>query len=107
VSVGSLLEPQAPAADPKAERARLGLRWWRELLYIAVFYAVYSAIRNQFGSAAVSPERALAHARDIIDIEKAIHLFFEPTLQSWFVTAREPGTSSSSGTSSTARSTSS
>jgi hypothetical protein len=92
VSLRTLLEPQRPAADPKAERARLGLRWWRELLYIAVFYAVYSAIRNQFGSAAVSPERALAHAREIIDIEKALHLFFEPTLQSWFVTAGNDGT---------------
>jgi hypothetical protein len=88
----SLLVRVEPSADPAAERARLGLRWWRELLYVAVFYLVYSAIRNQFGSAAVSPDRALDHARLIIDIERGLHLFFEETVQSWFVTASADGT---------------
>jgi hypothetical protein len=87
VSVRSFLAPQVPSVDPVADRARLGLRWWREFLYIAVFYAVYSGIRNQFGSAAVSPEHALEHARQVVRIERALHLFVEPRLQAWFITS--------------------
>jgi hypothetical protein len=30
------------------------LRWWKEAVYVLAFYGVYSLIRNQFGSAAVS-----------------------------------------------------
>ena len=26
------------------------LRWWKEVLYVLVFYGVHSWIRNQFGS---------------------------------------------------------
>jgi hypothetical protein len=92
VSLRTLLAPQQPSHDPVADRARLGLRWWRELLYIALFYAVYSTIRNQFGSAAVSPQRALEHAAHVIDVERALHLFFEERVQSWFVTANADGT---------------
>ena len=67
------------------------LRWWRELLYVLLFYAVYSAIRNRFGSVAVSPALALDNAREVIGLEKALGLFFELELQqvfldaSWFV----------------------
>ena len=34
------------------------LYWWREAIYVLLFYGVYSAIRNLFGSAAVSAETA-------------------------------------------------
>ncbi len=74
-----------PAADPAAERRLLGLRWWQEVLYVLAFYLVYSAIRNQFGSAAVSPETAFEHARRVIDLERALGLYVEETVQSWFV----------------------
>ena len=91
MTLRSLLAPQLPSTDPVADRARLGLRWWREVLYVAVFYAVYSAIRNQFGSAAVSPDHALEHAREVIRIERFLHLFVEEALQSWFITANGSG----------------
>jgi hypothetical protein len=86
-----LLARSEPSTEPTADRARLGLRWWRELVYIAVFYLVYSAIRNQFGSASVSPDHALDHARQIVDLERTLHLFFEETVQGWFVTANADG----------------
>lgn len=76
---------QEPESDPDL---RAGLRWWRELAYIAVFYGAYSTIRNQFGSASVESEVAWRHAMDVIDVERSVGLFFEPTLQGWFVDAK-------------------
>ena len=61
------------------------LRWWREVVYILAFYAVYSFIRNQFGSAAVEPVDAFSNAKDVIGWERAIGLFHEETLQEWFL----------------------
>ncbi|MCP4084330.1 MAG: phosphatase PAP2 family protein [Actinomycetia bacterium] len=60
-------------------------RWWLEILFIAAFYLIYSAIRNQFGSAAVSPETALDNAWTVIDLEESMGLFFEPGLQARFI----------------------
>ena len=61
------------------------LRWWRELLYALAVYLVYSVVRNQFGSAAGDPRPAFDHALQIIDLEKALGLYFEPDLQSWYL----------------------
>ncbi len=69
------------------------MRIGREVTLIVAFYAVYSAVRNSFGSAAVDPARALANAHVIIDIERSIGLFFEQSLQrlvidaEWFIWA--------------------
>jgi hypothetical protein len=68
-----------------ASASSLGLRWWKELLYIAVFYGVYSVIRNQFGSASVSESMALHHAEWVIRIERDLRLFHEETIQEWFL----------------------
>ena len=64
------------------------LRWWREVVYVLAFYGVYSFIRNQFGSAAVSPETAFDHAKDVIAIERALGTYHEETIQDWFLGAR-------------------
>ena len=64
------------------------LRWWREVIYVLVFYSVYSLIRNQFGSAAVSRSEALAHAREVIRIERDLGLFHEARIQHWFLSWR-------------------
>ena len=61
------------------------LRWWREALFVLVFYGVYSLIRNQFGSAAVPRREALAHARTVIRIERDVGLFHEQRIQHWFL----------------------
>lgn len=73
-------EEEAPAAV-----ARARLRWWREVLYVVLFYGVYSFIRNQFGSAAVSPETAFEHARDVIAVERALGLYVEESIQQAFL----------------------
>lgn len=59
--------------------------WWREVAYILSFYLVYTWIRNRFGSASVSAQQAFENAVRIIDIEKALHIFNEAAIQSWFL----------------------
>ena len=61
------------------------LYWWRELIYVLAFYSVYSVIRNQFGSAAVSESEAFDHAKEIINAERIIGMFHEETIQEWFL----------------------
>ena len=61
----------APAPGGTARlKPDYGLRWWREVLYIAGFYVVYSVIRNTQGSAAVSEAHALRNALRIVDWER-------------------------------------
>ncbi len=64
------------------------LRWWKEALYIAAFYAVYSVVRNQFGSAAVGPDEAFDNARLIIRMERWVGSYHEETIQEWFLDDR-------------------
>ena len=70
----------APETDERA-----GLRWWKEVLFAGGVYLVYSTVRNQFGSAGGDPGPAYGHAVDIIDLEKALHLYFEQALQEWYL----------------------
>jgi hypothetical protein len=62
---------------------------WREVVYIAAVYFVYSTVRNKFGSAGGEPGHAngiaYGHALDLIDVERGLHLFFEQPLQSWYL----------------------
>ncbi len=69
------------------DRPRLdyGLRWWREVLYVAAFYAVYSVIRNTQGSASVSEARALRNALQIVDLERILGIYREEAIQQAFL----------------------
>ena len=69
----------------EAARGELGIRWWREILLIGIFYGAYSTVRNLFGSAAVGPGTALGNAELVIELEKALGLYNEATLQQWFL----------------------
>lgn len=64
------------------------LYWWKEAILIVAFYLLYSWTRNQFGSAKIDPdgmpEHSFNNAIRIIRWEKAIGLFHEATIQSWF-----------------------
>ncbi len=64
--------------------APVRLRWWFEIAFAATFYAVYSAVRNQFGSEAVNPASALRNADRVIDFQLALKLYHEETIQDWF-----------------------
>ena len=62
------------------------LRWWREILYVIVFYAVYSAIRSAGSRNGPTAERiAEANALDIIRWEKALHIYVEEPIQQAFL----------------------
>lgn len=63
------------------------LRWWREVAYILAFYIVYTVIRNTQGSATVSAAHAFDNAREIIRIERFLGLYFEESMQDFFLPA--------------------
>jgi hypothetical protein len=73
-------ETTIPAEDPPATR----LYWWRELLTIAVFYGVYTGVRN-LGIASDSTAVALRHAKQVIRFEKALGSFHEHAVQHAFI----------------------
>lgn len=78
----------APApVDHDQDHADLAptIHWWREIAYIVGFYGIYTLVRNQFGSAAVGAQHAYENALRIIDVEKAMGLFHEATIQGWFL----------------------
>jgi hypothetical protein len=56
------------------------LYWWAELLFVGVFYAVYSTIRNLNGN-----DRGLArrNAIELIGWQKTLGINVERTLQEW------------------------
>jgi PAP2 superfamily len=54
--------------------------WWLEIVMCLLFYLVYSAVRNTNKS---HPSEAFRNARTIIDMEHAIGIFHEATLQRW------------------------
>jgi hypothetical protein len=73
------------AADADRAHHRSGLRWWKEVVLGISVYVVYSIVRNQFGSAGGDPGPAFGHAKDIISIERALHLYIEPGFQHWYL----------------------
>jgi hypothetical protein len=74
-------------SSARPERARPKL--WVQLVLIAAFYGVYSYTRNLFGSALVEegeqPVHAFNNAMRIVDLEKALSIFHEQAIQSWFL----------------------
>ena len=74
----------APTGSTDAPRPKY-LRWWREVLYILAFYAVYSLIRNTQGSASVSAAHALSNAKEVIHLERILGLYHERWVQQQFL----------------------
>src|ERR1700756_4865830 len=52
----------------------------RQISLFALAYAGYTVVR---GLAEGSANAAFAHARDLISLERTLHVFVEPSLQSW------------------------
>jgi hypothetical protein len=83
-----MVSPILRREGPEGLYARRKVRWWHEVAYAAAFYAAYSFIRNQLGSAGrfdVGADRALDNATFIIDAERTIGLFVEETVQDAFL----------------------
>lgn len=60
-------------------------RWLKEVVLLAVFYLVYTYIRNRFGS---STTAAFENASQLIGLEENIGLYVEADIQSWFLDNR-------------------
>jgi hypothetical protein len=69
----------------RVERADLGLAWWKELLFVAGFYGIYTFIRDEFGSASVGAVHALHNATRVIHLEQWLGIFHEQAVQHWFL----------------------
>ncbi|MDG2428154.1 MAG: phosphatase PAP2 family protein [Acidimicrobiales bacterium] len=82
--------PLAEVNQPRGRHTepRIHLRWWVEVLLVLSFYAVYSTVRNLFGSESVSATRALANAEKIISLEKSIGMYHELEIQHAFLDYR-------------------
>ena len=78
---------EAPLAVAIARHNRT--LWWKELLIVAIFYAIYTMIRNQFGSALVNcvdvPLHSFTNAVRVILIERALGLYHEESIQDFFL----------------------
>jgi hypothetical protein len=70
---------ETEVAPPKGR-----LRWWREVLYVVAFYAVYSFIRNE-GVDTDAVEQAFHHARGVIRVERLLGLYHEESVQDLFL----------------------
>jgi len=74
----------APRTLFSGRRLRDGYRiyWWRELIIVAVVYAVYESVRNMSKAGA---EAAFRNAVRIIDWQKDLHIWHELGMQEWAV----------------------
>jgi len=52
----------------------------RQLLIFAIAYYAYRLVRGQVDGRAAA---AFEHARDLIDVERTLHIFVEPSIQAW------------------------
>jgi hypothetical protein len=68
---------------PGGRRLRDGhyIFWWVEILAVAIFYFVYSTVRNT--TAKAGDAEAFRHAKEIIHLERITGFYHEETLQDW------------------------
>jgi hypothetical protein len=65
-------------------QARVLPRGWLDALrQVSLFAAAYIVYRLVRGLAEGDANAAFAHARDLISIERGMHLFVEPSIQAW------------------------
>ncbi len=93
----SMLETGEPptAATPGPRRRRLpggrrlrdghSLYWWMEIGFALIFYVVYSGIRNLNHANAAE---AFQHARELIDLQKTLGIYWEEQIQNWALGVR-------------------
>jgi hypothetical protein len=61
------------------------LYWWGEILAVAAFYGIYSFVRNLHHG---NETEAFQHAREIIDVQKALGINHEQAIQAWALGSR-------------------
>ena len=86
VIAGTRLAPldagvEVAAGTALADRGRRRPSWWREIGLIAVFYGVYTAIRDVRGTRPVSVGEAFENAQRVIGLERYLGVFHEAQIQ--------------------------
>lgn len=72
------------AVQASSSPSRNRLRWWREVTYIAAFYAVYTLVRNR-GVATGSAGVAFHHAKQVLAAQRFLGINHEETIQEAFL----------------------
>jgi hypothetical protein len=80
---------RSETSGPDAVRPVRRSHWWREVLIIAVFYFLYSAVRDIRGDKPVSIDQATTNAHRIIRLERFLGVFHEEQIQHFFIHSRE------------------
>ena len=71
-------------ARARVLQARVLPRGWLDALrQVSLFAAAYLAYRLVRGLAEGDANAAFAHARDLISLERTMHVFVEPSIQAW------------------------
>jgi hypothetical protein len=71
-------------ARARVLQARVLPHGWRDALrQVSLFGLVYLAYRVGRGVVEGNANAAFAHARDLISLERTLHLFVEPSVQTW------------------------
>jgi len=72
------------------DRARPVMRshWWRELVIIAVFYGLYTLVRDIRSTKPVSYWQAFTNAKRVIHLERDLGILHEQAIQHWFLDDR-------------------
>ena len=82
-AAGPALDPPTLSGGPARSR------WWVEVAIIAVFYGLYTLVRDINGDKPVSYDRALTNAHRIISLERHLGVFSEASLQRLFLHDRD------------------
>lgn len=72
----------------EAARAVKRSHWWREVAIIAVFYGLYTLVRDIRGTKPVSVAQAFHNARRVIHVERWVGMFHEQAVQHFFLPDR-------------------
>ncbi len=60
-------------------------RWWVEIVIVAIFYGLYTLVRDINGEQPVSFDRALTNAHRVISLERHLGIFHEASVQGLFL----------------------
>lgn len=73
----------SPSTSPAPRPA--GLRWWKELVYVLIFYGLYTVVRDTQGQVSVSALHAFHNAQRVMRVERDIGIFHEEAIQRAFL----------------------
>ncbi|HET9077097.1 MAG TPA: phosphatase PAP2 family protein [Acidimicrobiales bacterium] len=82
-----MADPKSPHPYPTARPVQRST-WWREVLIVAVFYGLYTLVRDIRGTKPVSVDQALTNAQRLIHVERWFGMFHEADFQHFFLPHR-------------------